>query len=802
MSITIQCPNPKCQQTVSVQEEISGRNVKCRKCGTAFRATPTMDGQSKDTGVNSTGSDNGLFTSFPVEFGRYRILQLLGKGGMGAVYLAMDSQLNRKVALKIPFFNAKEEPKRAERFIREARSAASLHHPNICTVFDVGDVNGRPFITMAYIVGKPLEDLFDEDRLLPVDTAVEIIRKMALALQKAHDLSIVHRDLKPANVMITPDGEPVIMDFGLAKLVGETDAAEARLTKEGAILGTPRYMAPEQVNGDQNAIGPATDVYALGVMLFELLTGRPPYSGPLLSMLSQIASAPVPDVRQLRAEIHEELSSVCRKAMAKAASERFPGMSQFATVLSQCAAADGVSVTPAPVPGLKESQSTLVTRGGKAATFASLANRPLTSGSPTLDGKTPPSAVSQTGETNRSTPALRRRPGVPSLQQRMTVYVRSMFSDSTRIALLLCSLAGIAILAIVTTILTRHTSARGTTETATVAATAEDRIVNSPVVNAKANSVLDTEGSTIIGQSEAQLSREQAIANIEKMGGKIEYTGETHPGLISAIKLDSDRFTDNDLANLKPLSDVMAIFISSSAVTDAGLHHLEGLNNLRTLSFLQCTQIDGSGFEVLRDLDMLSSLILTGTRVNDAGLSHLEAKSTLEILNLTDCPITDTGLEYLKAMPKLGNLDLSGTKITNSGLKVFGGSLTLKELHLRELPITGDGLKWLSGANSIEFLALNDSKIDDAGLQYLSGLPAIQVIYLANTSISDAGLKHLKSLHRLRWLLLRSTLVTDAGLEHLKEMSSLEAVYVQNTAITEAGGKKLQESLPGVQVRP
>lgn len=334
MAIRIQCPNPQCQQNVSVGESISGRRVRCRKCGTVYPAIPTIDGVVSETATHSDRIDKGPFTKFPVEFGRYRILQLLGKGGMGAVYLAIDSQLNRKVALKIPFFNAKEEPGRAERFIREARSAASLHHPNICTVFDVGEISGCLFITMAYIDGQPLEDLFDEDRLLPIEASLEIICKMALAIEKAHSQSIIHRDLKPANVMITPEGEPVIMDFGLAKVIGENDRAEARLTKEGAILGTPRYMSPEQVSGDQKAIGPATDVYSLGVMLFELLTGKSPFNGPIVSILSQISSAPVPRVRDYRADVDEELDLICFKAMAKSPADRFAGMTQLAEHLS------------------------------------------------------------------------------------------------------------------------------------------------------------------------------------------------------------------------------------------------------------------------------------------------------------------------------------------------------------------------------------------------------------------------------------------------------------------------------------
>ena len=471
MSITIQCPNAKCQQIVTAEESISGRNVKCKKCGTAFRATPTMDGTSSETSPKSNTHESGLFSTLPAEFGRYRVERLLGKGGMGAVYLAVDSQLNRKVALKIPFFDAREEPKRQERFLREARSAARLHHPNICTVFDVGEVSGRPFITMAFITGKPLEDLFDEDRLLPVSTVVGIIRKMALALQKAHDLSIVHRDLKPANVMITPDGEPVIMDFGLAKQIGQTDAAEAKLTLEGAILGTPKYMAPEQVNGDQKAIGPATDVYALGVMLFELLTGRAPYSGPLLSMLSQIASAPVPAARLLRAEVDEQLSSVCGKAMAKVPSDRFPSMTQLAEAMLPWTSVGGAMLTSESLPSGTQSWAKIGSDSGTLGTSAALSvnssdgvipaslfttgtkSSGLKPGSRALDGRTRRSAASQTMETVVAEKVISKHRPTPSLLKRTQSLLRYVFADSSRIAILLSSIAGGFLLILVTTIL-------------------------------------------------------------------------------------------------------------------------------------------------------------------------------------------------------------------------------------------------------------------------------------------------------------------------------------------------------------
>jgi serine/threonine protein kinase len=271
----------------------------------------------------------------PAEFGRYRVLKLLGKGGMGAVYLAEDIQLRRQVALKMLYVGASESPQRVERFVREAQSAAVLQHPNVCTLFDGGQIDGRPFLTMAYIAGNTLEDEIDPDIPVPQVRAAEIARKIALALDHAHSKGIVHRDLKPANVMMTPEGEPVVMDFGLAKRVGDGEPNEAKLTRDGGILGTPTYMSPEQVKGQVKEIGPVTDVYSLGVILFEMLTGNPPYSGPVGIVMGQILVAPVPSVREFRPEVDARLDTICSTAMAKDPISRYPNMVALAKTLGE-----------------------------------------------------------------------------------------------------------------------------------------------------------------------------------------------------------------------------------------------------------------------------------------------------------------------------------------------------------------------------------------------------------------------------------------------------------------------------------
>src|SRR4051794_4160842 len=219
----------------------------------------------------------------PPRFGRYEVQRLLGRGGMGTVYLARDTQLNRQVALKVPMLDG--DPGRVRLFVREAQAAAALRHPHICPVYDAGEIAGRPFLTMAYLEGEPLSARVARGAL-PVAEAVRLVRTMAEALEEAHRAGIVHRDLKPGNVMLDGQGRPVITDFGLARnLAAVPDSRSGQ-----AMVGTPSYMAPEQVNGTAGAGGPAVDVYALGVVLYELLTGARPFDGPLGTVLARITT--------------------------------------------------------------------------------------------------------------------------------------------------------------------------------------------------------------------------------------------------------------------------------------------------------------------------------------------------------------------------------------------------------------------------------------------------------------------------------------------------------------------------------
>ena len=317
---------------------------------------------SRIAAANETISPNRAFHhEIPAEFGRYRIVRQLGVGAMGTVYLALDTQLDRHVALKIPNFRGSSDKELLERFLREARAAAKIQHRNICPVFDVGQIGGQHFITMAFIKGRPLSELINPEKLPPEKTSAILIHRLALALAQAHRYHVVHRDLKPANVMIDMSREPVVMDFGLAV---QTDV-EIRMTQEGAMLGTPAYMSPEQLNGKSDDVDQQSDIFSLGIILYELLTGKLPFDGTLPQVVCQILQEePVPPTT-LRPSLSSGIEAICKKMMAKEKSERFESMSDVAMAIKKhlsgtgtaAASMTGTTTVPEVTPTLVSTPS-------------------------------------------------------------------------------------------------------------------------------------------------------------------------------------------------------------------------------------------------------------------------------------------------------------------------------------------------------------------------------------------------------------------------------------------------------------
>jgi tetratricopeptide (TPR) repeat protein len=277
----------------------------------------------------------------PARIGRYRVREELGRGGMGTVYLAHDPELDRLVALKVPKVAS---PEAGERFLREVRAAAAVGHPNLCPVHDAGRADGVLYLTMAYVPGDTLAQVLKRDGRLTPARASTIAIAIARGMAEAHRHGIVHRDLKPGNILFDRRGEPVVTDFGLARRasvidpVADADATtehDPRLTQAGALIGTPAYMPPEQARGDQDRIGPASDVYALGAILFEMLTGTPPYRGATIAeTLHKIEHDGLPAMMG----VPGRLAAVARKALARDPADRFASMDEFAGALAPFAA--------------------------------------------------------------------------------------------------------------------------------------------------------------------------------------------------------------------------------------------------------------------------------------------------------------------------------------------------------------------------------------------------------------------------------------------------------------------------------
>ncbi len=263
-------------------------------------------------------------TSSPERIGKYGIVSVIGEGGMGTVYKARDPVLDRLVALKTIFPEMLAERGMRERFLREARSAARLQHLNIVTVYEFGDVEGMPFIAMELLEGENLGDAVERGRLPDVASRLAVVAQLCDGLAFAHQHGVVHRDVKPSNVTILPDGTVKIVDFGVAWLEGSTVA-----TRTGHLLGTPSYMAPEQFEG--RAVDHRVDIWAVGVILYELVTGRRPFAGGTIpSLIYQIVHTPLPPLDPASSGLPAALARIVERALAKDPGQRFPELASMA----------------------------------------------------------------------------------------------------------------------------------------------------------------------------------------------------------------------------------------------------------------------------------------------------------------------------------------------------------------------------------------------------------------------------------------------------------------------------------------
>lgn len=322
-------------------------------------------GLTRQTTVDHSTAPSGATDASATSIAGYSLIREIGRGGMGVVYHARHALLNRDAAIKMVLGTGPVDRREIIRFLAEAEAVAAIDHAHVVRVYDYGEIDGRPFMALEYLPGGTLAAEWKSGPRVPKEAAL-ILSQISRGVAAAHSLGIVHRDLKPHNVLLAESGKPKVTDFGLAKKAGGVE-----LTRTGAVMGTPAYMAPEQADGRTKYVGPAADVWALGVMLFECVTGHRPFrAGSTSELLAEILSAEPAFPTDRANRWPRDLEVICRKCLAKNAADRYPTAAELADDLERFTRGEPIGVRP---PGTVERWYKWVRRNPTAASAGALA---------------------------------------------------------------------------------------------------------------------------------------------------------------------------------------------------------------------------------------------------------------------------------------------------------------------------------------------------------------------------------------------------------------------------------------------
>jgi serine/threonine protein kinase/Leucine-rich repeat (LRR) protein len=794
------------------------------------------DSTQSDTPALSMADVKGLLAppQAPDEIGRiadFRVLRVLGVGGMAVVFEAEDCLLKRRVALKLMRPSIAANPGSAERFRREAQSAAALKHEHVVSIHQVGIHGETPFIALELLRGETLENFLIRNGQLSVHDVIRIGLQIAMGLAAAHRQGLVHRDIKPANIWLEepethprqpsapevnqgfhptlaagesghasssrrPAGNVKILDFGCAKAWTE----ESGITYPGLLIGTPAYMAPEQLTGD--AVDPRADLFSLGCLLYRMAGAKPPFGGNnVLSVVRALALEEPAPLTTVNPQTPPPLSELVGKLLSKSPEDR-PATAQ--SVVDQLSAIERSLPADQVVQkartgdssrelGARRSRRRMLTIGVGLALALLLLG--LFFGAQIVGNKgqglikVDDPAVDVTAKESRTATLDRRNPAETNI---------------------------IAAKAVLTAGGTIEIRPRGTGADRSVKAIEQlprepfqITVVNlagakSPL-NATFAALIDSgaEGLVSLDLSNTSLSdgdslRLKELTHLRHLvlegtifdGPNLERVGDLTN--LEELVLSGTKTTDADLAGLGGLIKLTSLELDRTQVTDIGLAHVSGLRALKTLT-LKKTAVTDAGLTHLEGLSNLKKLVLEGTRVSDDGLAHLRHLPALSALDLTNTLVTDAGLEPLRDLTQLESLRLNGTHITDAGLALLPAMKKLHVLMLEWTPVTDAGLKQLEGLPQLDRLWLRGTRVTDAGLPHLRGLKRLNVLDLSCLPVTDAGLGELRTHQSLQHLVLDRTRVTNAGLVQLKSLTRLYTLYLGETRVTEAGLIDLKE---------
>jgi serine/threonine protein kinase/uncharacterized protein YjbI with pentapeptide repeats len=760
--------------------------------------------------------------------GKYKLLELIGQGGMGSVYKAVRPGIGRSVALKVMSRQVLKQPKAVTRFLREIRSAAAVDHPNLVRAYDADCDGDTYFLVMEFVAGRNLKSWIIEEQTLPVGWSCECIRQAAVGLEHAFEQGMVHRDIKPSNLLVTQhedDGLPLvkILDLGLARFASETQD-EGDLTRSGQVLGTPDYIAPEQARNTKTADIRA-DIFSLGCTLFEMLTGRLPFTGDsVMEKLMARATQDAPSVRLYRPDVPPGLDAVVAQMLARDPQNRFATPAEVARALAPFAIGTAGSIN---AHSALDSQGSVETEEPVPFTFGS---SDLTTGG-TLNAFR--------ADLTRATAEHRSRPASAT----SGIWRTRQFQITAAVV------AAVAVLGALASLLPGGKQSSGDAVAKSVHPPKKQKKSLSdghdgPKASDDGNAAEDPERATalwvlqkggrltvVTGPWQGTLAaRENASKGHPLASERIEVhsagelpatTGHLtsvalHGNLqlrkadfdrladlphLESLSLTETRFSDGDLARLKSARHLIRLDLQETSVTDAGITQVRSIPTLQALH-LGRTHISGVALEKLQSARSLTELNLEGTEIGDADLkNYMPGLSQLQVLNLARTRVRGPGLQFVWRLRDLESLDLSGLHLGPNALNLpRGTAANLKRLELTGAKVTDDGLKLLSGMSSLRELSLDSTQITGDGLKHLTWMPELTRLDLENTVVGDGGVKALGGISSLKSLNLRGTAVSDAGIEHLHGITGLELINLSGTRATFRGVDALQNALPGCKI--
>lgn len=734
------------------------------------------------------------------QLGRYRVLELLGRGGMGAVFLAEDPKLGRRCALKVMLPKIASIPQARDRFLREAKAAASLKSDHIVTIYQVDEFNGVPFLAMELLQGETLEQALLSGRRFSVIETIRLARDVSRGLADAHEKGLVHRDIKPGNLWLeeSTDGaiRVKILDFGLAR----AQVDDVHITEYGTIVGTPAFMAPEQARADR-PIDTRADLFSLGCVLYVLCTGDIPFKaettvGTLMSLALNSPVAP----NQRNESVPASISQLTMQLLEKDPAKRPQSARDVVERLRQIERTVDTATSAANGTLAAMSGETLLGVSKPISDFAQPQSEPATKAKRGMLGRGLKIATAVI------IAALAYIAGEVVLWQTPDGKVVRIESNDPSIML---AFAGGEL---------KVTGAYD--QPVTLAPGKVDLKITKP----------QPDGTNFEFETDKLVVRkgDQIVLKIEVLDGEVRVV-QDGKGMVDSKSLPgTTSLSLESIADVQRRAAMWVLWAGGDVTIESFADAAKGKTTgapivvkamselpaepfaLTEVTFLNTRPVDGKGFVHLRNLKHLTSIVVegegVGAAVDDAAFENLRGCTRLMFFHTTGCAITDKTLEHLKDLPELTSVVIGANPgfkgISDAGLAMLSTFPALQKLVIGGANLTNEGLHHLSDFKHLQELCLGSiNALTDEGLVHLGDIKTLTGVDLVTTGAGDATMKRLSELPNLTNIGVSYTQVTDQGLDYLQACKKLKMVWLMYTSVTPDAIDRFHAAVPDCKIR-